>query len=373
MMKLLVIGLAAAFLFLFQQLLYKKFWDSHLSVQLQFTDAEIFEGESSTLQEIIMNAKRLPLNMLKVKFQADKNLIFDSEKGSRITDRFYRNDVFQINGREKITRTLSFTGGKRGFYQLKNVDLAGSDLFMTCKMYAALETDASIYVFPRPFMHREFNRSLQQLNGEVLTRRHLLEDPFEYRGIREYQPFDDMRSINWKATAKTGSLKVNQKNHTALRFIRIFLNIEDSGVLKKEECVEACLQIGAGLSRFFLEQGMRVSCYCNGTDCITHRPMEHSAGAGNTQLKAIYRSLSRIDTGKPTVNFREVFGEKLLDEAEDTVTCVVSPNQYSDFVSLLEQYQAAGRDFIWYYPVGERRDPELPASLKKRIKLLHIY
>lgn len=372
MMKLLTIGLTAAFLFLLQRLLYKKCWDRHLSVQLRFTEPEIFEGESSTLQEIIMNAKRLPLNMLKVKFQADKNLIFDSEKGSRITDRFYRNDIFQINGGERITRTLSFTGGKRGFYRLKNIDLAGSDLFMTCKMYASLEIDAAVYVFPKPFQNKEFNRSLQQLNGEVLTRRHLTEDPFEYRGIREYQPFDDMRSINWKATAKTGSLKVNQKNSTALRYIRIFLNIEDTGVLKKDECVEACLQIGAGLSRFFLRQGMQVSCYCNGTDCITHKPMEHSAGAGNAQLKAIYRSLSRIDTQKPTVNFREIFGERLLREAEGTFTCVVSPNQYTDFVSLLEQYQASGRDFIWYMPVRESRNPDMPASLKKRMKLLPI-
>ena len=40
-----------------------------------------------------------------------------------------------------------------------------------------------------------------------------MEDPFEYRGIREYQPYDDMRSVNWKATAKTGDLKVNQNTN----------------------------------------------------------------------------------------------------------------------------------------------------------------
>ncbi|MCM1568232.1 MAG: DUF58 domain-containing protein [Roseburia sp.] len=372
MIRILGIGLGAAFLFFLQRLVYQKYWNRRLEVQLRFVQPEIFEGESGSLQEIIINAKRLPLHMLKVKFQADKNLIFDAERGSRTTDLFYRNDIFQINGGEKITRTLSFTGGKRGFYQLKNIDLVGTDLFMSCRMYASCAADAGIYVFPRPFRNEEFWRSLQQLNGEVLAKRHLLEDPFEYRGIREYQPFDDVRSINWKATAKTDDLKVNQKNNTTLRSIRIFLNIEDTGILRKTECVEACLQIGAGLSRFFLEQGMQVACYCNGLDCLTSKPMEVAAGGGSGQLKAIYRSLARIDTQKPAVSFRDTFGEKLLKEAEGTVTCLAAPNQYPDFIALLERCRTEGMEFIWYYPVWERLSRQLPASLEERIRILPI-
>ena len=85
---------------------------------------------------------------------------------------------------------------------------------------------------------RRLRQSFVQLNGEMLTRRHLLEDPFEYRGIREYQPYDDMRSINWKATAKTGDFKVNQMGYTSLKSVRIFFNIQDDNILKKEEAVE---------------------------------------------------------------------------------------------------------------------------------------
>ena len=90
-------------------------------------------------------------------------------------------------------------------------------------------------MYPKPFSHPDFKRSLKQLNGEVLTKRHLLEDPFEYRGIRDYQPQDDLKSINWKATARTGDLKVNQKNYTSQKSVRIFVNLEDTGILKKED------------------------------------------------------------------------------------------------------------------------------------------
>jgi uncharacterized protein (DUF58 family) len=69
------------------------------------------------------------------------------------------------------------------------------------------------------------------VNGVMQTKRQFLEDPFEYRGMREYQPYDDMKSINWKATAKTGDFKVNLHDFTTVRSVRIFLNLEDTGII----------------------------------------------------------------------------------------------------------------------------------------------
>uniref|UniRef100_UPI0040572EBD DUF58 domain-containing protein n=1 Tax=Acetatifactor sp. TaxID=1872090 RepID=UPI0040572EBD len=372
MIQLLEIGLIAMLFFFVQQKIYKRLWNKNLTASLSFQTPCIVEGEEGALREVIENRKRLPLSMLKVKFQTSRNLIFDTTKGSRTTDRYYRNDVFHVGGGEKITRTVHFIGGKRGYYQLESLDLVASDLFLTTEMVENISVNKSIYVYPRPFDSKEFRLSLQQLNGEILTKKHLLEDPFEYRGIREYQPFDDIRSINWKATAKTDELKVTQKNYTSLPAIRIFLNIEDNGILKKEECVEACFQIAAGLSKFFLSQGVRVSCYGNGVDIFTEKPTVIEESTGNGQLEQIYRTLARVDTAKPVVDFKKVFGEKLLEQSGSTITCIVAPNQYSHFVELMESFPNTGNDYIWFYPVWENTDPELPQSLKEHIRILHI-
>lgn len=372
MIQLLEIGLLALLIFYVQQIIYKHLWNQNLTAHLSFMTPSIIEGEQGSLQEVIENRKRLPLSMLKVKFQTNRNLIFDDTKGSRTTDQYYRNDVFHIGGGEKITRTITFTGGKRGYYQIAALDLVASDLFLTTEMITTVPVNKSIYVYPRPFDSKEFRLSLQQLNGEILTKKHLLEDPFEYRGIREYQPFDDIRSINWKATAKTDELKVTQKNYTSLPAIRIFFNIEDNGVLKKEESVEACLQIAAGLSKFFLGQGVRVSCYGNGVDLFTGNPVTIEASTGNGQLEQIYRILARIDTSKPVVDFKQHFEEKLLDHTSSTITCIISPNQYPSFVELIETFQSKGSEYLWFYPVWENTDPELPQTLKDHIRILHI-
>lgn len=372
MIKLLETGLLFFLLFVLQKLVYEKLWKKDLHIDIRFSQSHVLEGEQGELKEIIENRKRLPLAMLKVKFRTDRHLIFDDTAGSRTTDQFYRNDVFRIGGREKVTRTLKFIGGRRGYYTIKGAGLVAADLFLAGQMVADIPLNTKIYVYPKPWLNEELKRSLNRLNGELLAKRRLLEDPFEYRGIREYQPYDDMHSINWKATAKTGDFKVNQKNYTALKSVRIFFNIQDDNILKKEDCVEMSLRITAGLCSFFLEQGIQTSCFGNGVDILTGKHMAVPARAGEGQLDAICRALARLDTEKPTVSFSEAFEDQLFSGDENLLTCFVSPNQYEDFVVLLERFASLGRDFMWFYPVQGSREPELPSALSKRIQLIHF-
>ena len=372
MMKLIGIGLIAGALFLIQLYVYNKLWNKNLYVKVDFASTRMFQGDTGELKEVVENRKRLPLPVVRVKFQTDRNLVFEEDTGSKVTDRYYRNDVFYIGGGERITRTLPFKAKQRGYYKVLGVDLVGSDLFLTSEMVDSRQENCYLYVYPRPFISREMQQSLQQLNGEVLTKRHLIEDPFEYRGIREYQPFDDMRSVNWKATAKTGELKVNQKNYTSLQTIRIFFNIEDTGILKKEDAVEMSLRIVAGIAQFFLNQGIRIAVYGNGADIISKEPVSVEAGAGSGQMDRIYKALARIDVHTPVVDFVQRFGEKLLTEDKGTRTMIVSPNAYENFTALLEEYDRMGGDYTWFYPVWGKDRPEFPAWAQPNVKYIPI-
>lgn len=372
MIRLVIIGIFFLLLFILQKEAYSRLWYRNLHVDIKFVKSHIFQGETSALVEVIENRKRLPLSMLKVKFNTDRHLIFESEKGSLTTDQFYRYDIFHVGGGEKVTRTLTFKGGRRGYYTIDEASLIASDLLLASTFLEDMPVGAKIYVYPRPCDNEEFQRSLTQLNGEVLTRRHLLEDPFEYRGIRDYQPFDPIRCVNWKATAKTGDLKVNQKNYTSLKSIRVFFNVQDDGILKKAECVEESLRIVAGLSTFFLSQGIQVACYGNGVDILTEKYVSIEAKAGEGHIDSIYRSLARLDLEKPTVNFCKAFEERLFSQAGDTITFFVSPNQYGDYLSLLERFGDAGYEYLWFYPVLGINDPELPPALKNRVKVIHL-
>ena len=349
-MKILGIGIIAFVLFVLQRSVYEKLWNQKLRVSVTFSQKGITEGEEGEIVEVIENRKWLPLTMLKVKFQTSRNLEFADNPGSNTTDQYYRNDIFQIGGGERITRKLKFIAKKRGYYHIKNIDLVGTDLFFSNEQLESRSTNGYLYVYPKVFDSRELHESLQKLNGEVIVKRHLMEDPFEYRGIREYQPFDDMRSVNWKATAKSGELMVNQKNYTAMQTVRIFLNVEDNGVLKKEDEVEASLQIVMGLASFFLAQGIKVAFYANGRDIISGEWAKIDGGAGAGQQDAIGRVLARMDTANNPWNFVELFEETVLNDAGSTITLFVSPNGYDDFLKLLSRCKEKGLAYTWFCP-----------------------
>ncbi|WP_440527203.1 DUF58 domain-containing protein [Simiaoa sp.] len=373
MIQLLGILVVALLLYLGQKTIYQKVWHKNLRVRLSFQEEGIWEGQESTLSEIIENQKKLPLTMLKVKFQTDRHLLFADTKGSRTTDKFYRNDIFQIGALEKVTRVLRFTAGRRGYYTIAEADLVASDLFLTAQYTATADIGhSSLYVYPKPFSHPEFRQSLKQLSGQVLTKRHLQEDPFEYRGIREYQPQDDLKSINWKATARTGEFKVNQKNYTAEKSVRIFINLEDTGILKKEDCVEASLQIATALLLLFLEQGMQVAVYCNGVDVLHNEPCILEAGGGIRQREAVLRAFALIDTSKPVRSFTELFSSRLSESSGALMTCIVSPNAYDDFASLILQYHTRHPDMKWFLPYSGTVPPEMEEELRSLITFISL-
>lgn len=367
------VGIFFFLIFVFQRKLYQRLWQKNLQVQIHFATNAIFEGEDGALKEIIENRKRLPLSMLKVKFKTDRHLLFDDVKGSRTTDQFYRNDIFHVGSSERVTRFLKFKGGRRGYYTINGASLVASDLLMTTQMVSDIALSTAIYVYPKPYTSELFQQSLTRLNGEVLAKRHLLEDPFELRGIREYQPYDDIRSINWKATAKTGDLMVNQKNYTALKSVRVFLNLQDDNILKKEDSVEASIRIGAGLCAFFLQQGIQVSCFANGLDIISQEPMEVPAKAGSGQLENILRNLARLDLQKGTVSFVETYEETILNAGTECITCFVSPNQYDDFQSLLKEMKNKGQSILWFYPYVGAKKPEPDDALLRNVQMIQLY
>ena len=373
MIQLLIIIAIFVLVFFLQRKFYERFWDEDLDVRAKFLTPEIPEGEEGRLQIAIENRKKLPLAMLMVKFQTDRSLEFEKNKGSVTTDQFYHNDIFQVGSGEQVVRTLRFYGKKRGYYKINNIDLTASDLFFSTHFHASFQPDESLYVLPMPLASREFQFILQELNGELLTKRNLYEDPFELRGIREYQPYDDMRSINWKATAKTGQFMVNQRNYTAPKTVRIYMNLEDYNILKKPDSVEDCIRIGAGLVKNLLDQGIKVSFYCNSPDVQTGDPMMCSAQKGSNQLSAILRSLARLDTQKEALPFEKLFRKKILNDQENSYTCFISPNHYEDFLEILHDFSLQGRGFSWFCPAQERSNvQDVPYVLRQRIKFIRV-
>lgn len=375
-MSLIGIILGAFLLFYLQDRLYCRFWDKNLSVSLEFSRKAAVEGEECELCERVENRKLLPLPALKVKFQVSRELQFEDEEGvSSVTDQYYRNDVLSVRPFMRHVRRLRFRCKKRGYYWINGLDVVAGTLFLSGELPRSLESETRLYVYPRLWRSPEFSRLLQRLNGEILSRRHMLEDPFEFRGIREYSPWDTMRDINWKATARTGDLKVNMKNYTAQKAVRIFVNLEDGAVMRHEELLEASIRMAAGAAADFLAQGIRTSVYTNGPDIVTGELVGMEAASASWHMETINRGLARIDLSKRAPSFVQSLKEAALgqNEAAGTLfTVFISSDAQEDFQELLEECVRQGTDFCWICPIMEHGEEKIRKALEPYAQKIRV-
>lgn len=360
-MILFFIALFAAGLFWFQKFLYRRFWAAGIRVEVSFQEEAVQAGEETALFEVVENRKWLPVPSLKVKFQCSRKLKFEDADNSAVTDQYYRNDLFSVMPFQRITRTHRVLCPHRGYYGISGIDLVGTDLFFSEELHGHMQSEQRIYVLPGFYESPLLQEAVRRISGEIAVRRYELTDPFTHRGIREYEPYDEMKSINWKATAKTGELKVNIREHTAVKAVRMFLNLQDRNILRREELLETGIRICARLARELLESGVQVSVYANARDCITQRPLslEGVSGAGN--LENICKMLARLDLQKPAADFEGCFGEKIFG-AEALYTVFISPDRHEDFQQLLGRYKER-EEFSWLCPVKEMEEGDIRDEL----------
>lgn len=343
--------LLAGALFVLQRFLYSRWWDKGVSVTLRFEKEMVHAGGQTKLLEIVENHKWLPLSSLKVKFQCSKYLEFSDSQNGNVTDKYYRNDLFAVMPYRKITRTHLLTCPQRGYYGIDGVNLVGVDLFFSEEMMADLQSSAALYVVPGILDLREMEPAFRKLNGEIAARRYELKDPFTFRGIREYAPYDEMKQISWKATARTDELKVKEWEHTTASSVHIFMNLEDHSILRRRELLEMSISICAGLAAELLKQGIRINIYANAPDCVTGQLLSLVDLTHLACMDTVYKSLARLNIEEGTVKFSE-WADGGLYEGSSLYTVFISPDQHEDFIEEVKRYEKmAGDGFLWICPV----------------------
>lgn len=149
-----------------------------------------------------------------------------------------------------------------------------------------------LYVYPRPC---STERMLRALSFEDEGRDDIfgLEDRYEYRGVRDYQPGDSARAINWYATARTGGHKTSIYQRKDAQHCLVALDTALGGqytwshkpVRAEDPQLEDVVSLAAGIALFYLEQGVRVAFYTNAPQLRWVKPKKPEAGVAGLMLK----------------------------------------------------------------------------------------
>ncbi len=199
------------------------------------------------------------------------------------------------------TLTLSYTvRGKRGRYVFR-------DVYMTLQEHLGL--------FRRQYKQEAFEQLL--VMPEVLQLRRVPIRPLQTRGyagpvparvggpgvdffgVREYQPGDPLRWINWRISARhTRALFTNEFEQERVADVGLILDARQRNDLRSrgESLFEHSLQATAALAGAFLGDGNRVGLLVYGRGLEWTFP-----GYGKVQREQILRALARAKTGDSLV------------------------------------------------------------------------
>ena len=356
----------ALLLYEFQYILYKKRWFYGLKTDAFFKVSEAMAGDEATLTEVIENRKGLPLPMVKVKLQLSRKLEFTETNSAKVSDYFYRTDIYAIGANTKVTRTINFTCRHRGYYDFHGVDVVGTDLFFSWDFVESVKTSSNLYVYPKPYSDKIMRPILDRINSDIVNDENLSKDPFLIKGIREYQPYDTYKDINWKASAKTEELMVKVHDSTAKKKVRVLLNLENSMILKKDELNELCISMAIATLIYFCKSGSQVSLYANSRDVLTGEPIKLNEGSSESHIRNANRLLARVDLSKEAIPVSEFFSEYTKKTNEDVYTIVISPNMQKDFQDMLLKAMDDNLEFNWLCPEYRDNPFEVHDKLKDR-------
>jgi uncharacterized protein (DUF58 family) len=292
---------------------YRRSWSKRLDLNIAFAKDTLYEGEKGELLETVVNRKFLPLWWGDLKFYISQFIRFDDDEN--FNQEYYKKDTISVLSYEMVKRVLPFTAVRRGYYTIKNAELLTSDMFFRYMFIREYPIFTELYVLPEIKRLHKFNVDFKKIVGEIIAKRHVIEDPFEFRSIRDYYPFDSLKTVNWNASAKTGDIKVNHYNYTSSQEVIILLDLDGYSIYDKQEIREDLIRIAAYFTRNMIKSGIPVGLVSNGCDSITGEEIFAPCKNGAKQEMRIFRQLARIRGDGVSRSFTQVLDVKITSSS----------------------------------------------------------
>jgi uncharacterized protein (DUF58 family) len=221
---------------------------------------------------------------VRVRLADDLPLTFRSEPA-------YPGGPIQGSGRFSVR----VKAAERGRYRLAAVDLRWSGGLGLWEKQARIAEDSVIRIDPDLSGVREVLSSAQDsllIDGQRIYKRQ--RGGMEFDSIREYAPGDDIREVNWRATARAGRLLTNLYRPEKGKTVTILIDcgrqmgVELGGQVKLDRTLEAALALAAAA----LKQADQVSLIAYSSRVKLYLP----PGRGLAHLQAMTRAVSDLSS-----------------------------------------------------------------------------
>lgn len=366
--------ICVALLLLVQRMIYRRRWYKDLDVDISFEQRRVIEREPIRLVVKVENSKKLPLPSLVVDFSLPTEFTEINTNDVVAIDSWHRNELFSLFSHQTATRIISFSCAQRGVYDLSGYSLNCHSLFLDEEYLKDYPLERRIFVYPAAVNNGKFIKKFQTLYGNILTNDFHYEDVFTIRGIREYQPFDSQKRINWTATAKLGQLMVNNYEFTTNRKVVIFLNLA-MDLLSQERIIgEESIRLVKSWCMNLDKAGIQCNVYTNGVDFETGELVRIEKEHINKKyMECVNEGLSRIKIRDVDGRFSDEYRELMELYAKDHYVLVISAYQHEHFQKDLITAMAGSENYSWIIPVNTNSDYRPCEAIKKHAIAWDVY
>jgi uncharacterized protein (DUF58 family) len=164
---------------------------------------------------------------------------------------------------QELRADLEISFPARGRYCEKNFGLATRFPFSFLMKTRRINLAREVIVYPVVEPTEQFLEVLPMVTGEFET--FVSGRGNDLYRIREYMPYDSARHVDWKATARTGALKVREFSREDERKLRIVFDNPAPGVLPPV-VYERAVRLAASLGWHFHHEDVEVSFVAPGLE-----------------------------------------------------------------------------------------------------------
>jgi len=318
----------------------------------------IFPGETLELALELVNRKPIPLPWVKVDDEMPLSIAPDGVPTSDTRPGFVMiQRTTALMWYSKIMWRFRLKGDKRGYYPIGPMSVTSGDIFGLYSRSMTLPMTDHILVYPRIFpIDRLMLPSLHPL-GESRTERRIFEDPARAVGIRDYQPYDSLKHIHWKASARSKKLQVKVFEPTTTFKVTLFLAVDsfhsDESFLEEE--FELAISTSASIAYHISEQGSPVGLFANTASADNGQGISILPSADRHQLMRILEALAKT-TSKENEPFEALMEREREGLPGGTTLILICAKPLESLSGLLRTLNEAGHKLLILL-MGEQERP----------------
>ena len=280
-----------------------RYWGRHLfdgvSFRRRLRERRLFAGEATELEVELENRKLLPLPWFEWRLAVSEQVQVVGERlanaASPGLNLLTRRGSLGWYERQRWRFTLR--SEQRGYHQVGPGRIAAAELFGLFPGVREDERRDRVVVYPRLLSLPELGYPAARVLGDWRGRQVLFEDPLRFVGLREYQPTDPLRRIDWKASARLGFLTSRVYEPSATPHLYLLLNVDTlphswEGYLVDE--LEWTISVAASIAHWAAERGFAVGLLANGSFPDADRPIRLPPARSPDQLTRILEALAMV-------------------------------------------------------------------------------